>query len=115
MERCGQRGLHLHRLDDRHDVALVDLVADRDRDRHDDRRGQIAHETPVVAGHPVRDAVDLDEHVRVLDRGERAVRATSYLEAVLVTSEPLDQDLDRRAVDRHAMAVGRDLRDDEAV
>ena len=115
MEGCGQRGLHLHRLDDRHDVALVDLVADRDRDRHDDRRGEIAHETPVVEGHPVRDAVDLDKHVRVLDRGERAVRATSYLEAVLATSELLDQDLDRRAVDRHAIAVRRDLRDDEAI
>jgi hypothetical protein len=63
----------------------------------------------------MRDAVDLDEHVRVVDRGERAKRAPSDLEAVLVTSEPLDHDLDRRAVDRHAMAVGRDLRDDQAV
>ena len=56
------------------------------------------------------DAVDLDEQVRVLDGGQRAVRAPCTCEAMLVTAEPRDQDLDRLAVDRHAVAVGRDLR-----
>ena len=37
-ERRGQRGLHLHRLDDRDDVALGHLVALADRDRDDHGR-----------------------------------------------------------------------------
>ena len=48
VERGEQRGFHLHRLDDRHDVALVDDVALADRDRYDDCRREVTHDAAVV-------------------------------------------------------------------
>ncbi len=114
-ERRDQRRLHLHGLDDRDDVPGLDLVAGGDGDRDHNPRGEVAHEPAVVARDPVRHAVDLDEQVRALDRGQRAVSAPAQLEAPLMRAEPLDVHLDRLAVDRHAVAARRDLSHRELV
>ena len=105
-ERGGQRRLHLHRLDDRDDVALGHLVALADRDRDHDRRALRAHEATVVAGDPVRDAVDLDQQVGALAGDHRAVRGAGDRDPALVAGEPLDVDLDRGAVDVGPVAAG---------
>ena len=61
VERCGQRGLHLHALHDGNDVARLDLVARPHRDGDDHRRRGAAHEAALVARDAVRHAVDLDQ------------------------------------------------------
>ena len=72
-ERRDQRRLHLHALEHGDDVAGLDLVALGDRDRHDDRGRQAAHHAAVVARDPVRHAVDLDEQLGTLHRGDGPV------------------------------------------
>ena len=69
----GQRALHLHRLGDRDDVAGLYLVALGDRDRDHDARAVAADQAALVARDAVRHAVDLDEQVGVLQRGDGAV------------------------------------------
>ena len=109
VEGRGQRCLHLHGLDDRDDAALVDLVTDGNGDRHHHGGRETADEASVVARDPVRHAVHLDEQVRVLDGGQRAVAHAMHLDPMLVAAEPVARDLDRLAVDRDAVPVRRDL------
>ena len=73
VHRRGQRGLHLHALGDGDDVAGLHLVAGRDGDRDHDAGRVAAHQAALVARDAVGDAVDLDEQVGVLDRGQRPV------------------------------------------
>ena len=75
------------------------LVAGRDRDRHDHARRVAAHEAALVARDAVRDAVDLDQQVGVLQGGHRAVRAPAEGQPALVLGQLLDGRLDARAVD----------------
>ena len=114
-ERRHQRRLHLHRLDDRDDVALGHLVALADRDRHHDRRAVRAHEAAVVAGDAVRDAVDLDQQVGALAGDHRAVRDAVDRDPAFVPGQALDGGLDGVAVDVRAVAAGSELGDDDAV
>ncbi len=114
-ERRDQRALHLHCLDHGDDVAGLDHLAGLHRDRDDDARREVADEPAVVAGDAVRDAVDLDEHVGALRRGQRAVGVPVQLQSPLVRPQPLDTAVDRLAVDLHAVARRGDLRDRELV
>ena len=61
VDRRGQRGLHLHALRYRDHVADLDLVADRHGDRHHHAGARAADQAALVAGNPMRDAVDLDQ------------------------------------------------------
>ena len=63
----------------------------------------------------MRHAVDLDEQVGVLHRGQRPVGAPAEAQPALVLGELLDAGLDRGAVDLDAVAVGAGLPDREAV
>ena len=111
----GQRQLHLHALRDRDDVAGLDLVAGGDRDRDDDARRLAADQAALVARDAVRDAVDLDEQVAVLQRRHRPVRAPAVAQPALVLGDRLDLGLDARAVDLDAIAAGAGLADADAV
>ena len=73
-----------------------------DGDRHDDAGRVAADQAALVARDAVRDAVDLDEQVGVLQRGDRAVRAAAVAEPALVLGELLDRRLDAGAVDLDA-------------
>ncbi len=114
-ERRGQRGLHLHALDDGDDVAGLDQVAGLDRDRHDHRGGEVAHEAAVVARDAVGDAVDLDQQVGPLDRGQRAMGVPTEAHAPLVRAHALRLDLDRHAVHGDPVQLRADLADDAAI
>jgi hypothetical protein len=74
-----------------------------------------AHEPAFVARDAVRDAVDLDKQVLVLQRGHRAERAPAVGEAALMLGDPLDVGLDARAVDLDEIARRADLADLEAI
>ena len=110
-----QRRLHLHRLDDRDDVALGHLVALADRDRHHDGGAVRAHEAAVVARDPVRDAVDLDQQVGPLAGDHRAVRGAGDRDPALVAAQALDLDLDGAAVHVRPVAARGELGDDDPV
>ena len=71
-ERRVQDGLHLHGLQHQHRGAGGDLVAHRDRGGHDQRGGRGAEHAALVAGDPVRDAVDLDQLHRPVGGGDQA-------------------------------------------
>ena len=114
-DRRGQRRLHLHALGHRDDVAGLHLVALRDADRDDDAGRVAAHEAALVARDAVRDAVDLDEQVLVLQRGHRAERAPAVGEAALVLGDPFDVGLDAGVVDLDEVARRADLADAEAI
>ena len=103
------------RLRHRDDVAGGDLVALGHADRHDDARRVAAHQAALVARDAVRDAVDLDQQVAVLQRGHGAERAPAVGEAALVLGDPLDVGLDARAVDLDEVARRADLADAEAI
>ena len=74
-----------------------------------------AHQAALVARDAVRHAVDLDEQVGVLHRGQRPVGAPAEAEPALVLGQLLDAGLDRGAVDLDAVAVRAGLPDREAV
>ena len=111
----GQRALHLHALGHGDHVAGLHLVARRDGDRHDHARRVAADQAALVARDPVRDAVDLDEQVGVLQRGHGAVRAAAEAQPALVLGQLLDGRLDAGAVDLEQEAAGGGLADLEAV
>jgi hypothetical protein len=114
-ERRRQRRLHLHALHDGHDVARLDLVARGHGDGDHDGGGEVADEPAVVARDPVRNAVDLDEQIGALERGERPVRLAAQLESSLVGANTVDGHLDRRAVHGDTVPAGTELGDREAV
>ena len=115
VERRDERGLHLHRLDDRHDVTDVDDVTLGDRNRHDDRGRHAAHDPAIVARDPMGNPVDLYEHVVLLLGTHRSVAAAGKQEPTLVLTDPPGLQLELVTVDRHAVTVGRNMRDPEAV
>ena len=74
-----------------------------------------AHEAALVARDPVRDAVDLDEQVAVLERGHRPVRAPAVAQPALVLGDLLDLRVDPRAVHLDPVAARAGLADADAV
>ena len=74
-----------------------------------------ADEAAVVAGDPVRDAVDLDQQVGALAGDHRAVGDAADRDPALVPAQALDGDLDGAAVDVGAVAARRELGDDDPV
>ena len=115
VDRRGQRGLHLHRLRDHDDVARLHLVALGDGDGDDDGGRVRTDEAALVARDAVRHAVDLDEQVGVLHRGDRAVGAAAVDEPRLVLGDALELHLDAGAVDVDLVAARAELADAERV
>ena len=70
-----------------------------------------ADQAALVARDAVRDAVDLDEQVGVLERGHGAVGAPGEAQPALVLGELLDGRPRSRAVDLDAVAARRGLAD----
>ena len=105
VDRRRQRRLHLHALGHGHHVAGLHLVALADRDRHHHAGRVAADEAALVARDAMGHAVDLDEQVGVLQRGQRAVGAAAERQAVLVGGELLDLRLDAGAVDLDLVAA----------
>jgi hypothetical protein len=71
--RRGKRGLHLHALRHCDHIPGSHLVAGGHRDRHHHARAGTADQTALVARDAVRHAVDFDQQVRVLQRGQGPV------------------------------------------
>ena len=126
LDPCGegsrQHGLHLHRLEDEDRGARRHLVAHLHGGSDDEGRGGGAEHAALVAGHPVGDAVDLDEEHRTVQGGDEAVVLATDDDAALVVVDPVELGLDDLAVvsarprpDRDPVAVRGDAQDVDLV
>ena len=78
-------------------------------------RARVAHEPAVVPGDPVSDPVHLDEQVHPLARGDDPEPMLPEPQPPLVGIQALGIDLDRDAVNRHAVKARTDLADRDPV
>ncbi len=116
--RCGEHGLHLHRLEHQHAGAGLHLVTDGHRHGDDESRCGRTDHAPLVARDAVGDAVDLDRVDGAVRGGDDPVGGPGAGDAQGVAAEALDLDVDRVGTvrpQRHPVALGRDLGDGDAL
>ena len=115
-EGCTQRRLHLHRLDHHQRVARLHDITDLHRDRNHDRRRRCSHDSTLVAGDRVADAVHLHQVTWPLHHRGGVVGTSADREPPLETPQPLETHLHQGvAIGAHPVGVLPDARDAQVI